>query len=160
MTPLIVAPERFVSVMVTVTSFSVASGLAHTCLSFNFPSVVFRVTVRGNAPSVRLRVLRGPEPLLNPSGVVSMNRAACTADRVAFLTVEHGLLVLRRLEAKEVAVIRGLHPKEALARAGGEGSSGCRGAAPDRDCDGFLVLSEGALLADVALLAERRQRED
>jgi len=44
--------ERFVTVMVTVTSFSAASGLFHTCLSWNLPSVVFLVTVSGNAPAV------------------------------------------------------------------------------------------------------------
>ena len=34
-TSVIGALERFVSVMVTVTSFSTGSGLAHTCLSLN-----------------------------------------------------------------------------------------------------------------------------
>src|SRR5829696_2090417 len=61
-TLLIVAPETFFSVMVRVMSFSTGSGLAHTCVSWNFPSVVFLVTVRGNAPAVGCTNVGGPNP--------------------------------------------------------------------------------------------------
>src|ERR671910_1012222 len=50
-TPLMGAPEMFLSVMATVTSFSMVSGLFHTCVSWNFPSMVLLVTVRGNVPA-------------------------------------------------------------------------------------------------------------
>ena len=103
------APEMFFTVIVTETSFSAKSGLAHTCLSSNFALIVLRVIVTGNLPAVGCWMTELPKPELYLSlasvAVHDSLSPSAAAESVTFASSEDILGAGRRQEASHVAMV-------------------------------------------------------